>query len=107
MRTESLLYKLLPPSSEGLGNNDMVLGEDNVGFTTRGGILIAFSVRDGKELWRWDSRTPDIQVFAALANGGCTSSGFSHRLHPVAVTLAHVTYLLAIGKVRCDKLVQT
>lgn len=66
-----LLYKLLLPSSEGQGHNDMVLGQDNVGFTTRGGILIAFSVLDGKESWRWDSHTPDIQVFAALANGGC------------------------------------
>jgi len=66
-----LLYKLLLPSSEGRGHNDMVLGENNVGFTTRGGILIAFSVLDGKEMWRWDSGTPDIQVFAALANGGC------------------------------------
>jgi outer membrane protein assembly factor BamB len=66
-----LLYKLLLPSSEGQGHNDMVLGQDGLGFTTRGGILIAFSVPDGKELWRWDSQTPNIQVFAALANGGC------------------------------------
>ena len=49
----------------------MVLGQDDVGFAVRGGMLIAFDVRDGKELWSWASGTPEIEVFAALANGGC------------------------------------
>jgi hypothetical protein len=49
----------------------MVLGEIDLGFATRGGILIAFNVRSGKEIWRWDSGTIDISVFAALANGAC------------------------------------
>jgi hypothetical protein len=66
-----LLYKLLLPAYEGARHDGMVLGEDNRGFATRGGLLIAFSVTDGKETWRWDSHASDIEVFAALANGGC------------------------------------
>jgi hypothetical protein len=34
-------------------------------------VLIAFNVRDGKELWQWDSKTDDISVLAALADGSC------------------------------------
>ena len=49
----------------------MVIGENDVAFATRGGLWIAFNVRTGKELWRWDSKAPEITVFAALANGGC------------------------------------
>ena len=30
-------------------------------------LLIAFDIGTGKELWRWDSKTPEIEVFAALA----------------------------------------
>jgi hypothetical protein len=47
------------------------LGEDDVGFATRGGLLIAFDVKQGGELWRWDSGSPEIEVFAATAGGGC------------------------------------
>jgi hypothetical protein len=49
----------------------MVLGENDLGFATRGSLLIAFNVRNGKEAWHWDSNTPGIEVFAALANGHC------------------------------------
>jgi len=49
----------------------MVLGESDTAFATRGGILIAFNQRTGRELWRWDSKTPEIEVFAALATGHC------------------------------------
>ena len=49
----------------------MVIGNDELGFATRGGVLIAFNVREGKELWRWDSNTDDISVLAALADGSC------------------------------------
>jgi hypothetical protein len=34
-------------------------------------VLIAFNVREGKELWQWDSETDDISVVAALADGSC------------------------------------
>jgi hypothetical protein len=66
-----LIYKLLLPGYQGALHDEMVLGDDNRGFATRGGILIAFSVPDGRETWRWDSHTLEIEVFAALANGGC------------------------------------
>lgn len=66
-----VVYKLLLPRYDGPLRDEMVLGQDNRGFATRGSLLIAFSVETGSELWRWDSGVPDIGVFAALANGGC------------------------------------
>jgi outer membrane protein assembly factor BamB len=67
----TVVYKFPLPKYGGPLHDEMVLGENDRGFATRGGILIAFNVRDGKEIWRWDSNTPEIEVFAALANGGC------------------------------------
>ncbi|MFZ1133434.1 MAG: hypothetical protein WAN69_00720, partial [Candidatus Korobacteraceae bacterium] len=52
-------------------HDDMVIGNDDIAFATRAGVLIAFNVRSGKDLWRWDSNLPEITVFAALANGHC------------------------------------
>lgn len=66
-----ILYKFPLPNYDGPLHDEMVLGEDGRGFATRGGILIAFDVREGREIWRWDSQMPEIEVFAALANGGC------------------------------------
>jgi len=66
-----VVYKLALPKYDGAAHDEMVLGEDDIGFATRGGFLIAFNVRAGKELWRWDSGTTDISVYAALANGHC------------------------------------
>jgi hypothetical protein len=66
-----LLYKLPLPAYDGPLKDSMVLGENNRGFTTRGSLLIAFDVAKGKELWRWDSGVRGIEVFAALADGGC------------------------------------
>jgi outer membrane protein assembly factor BamB len=66
-----VVYKFpLPPHDNSL-HDDMVLGESDLGFATRGGTLVAFDVRTGKERWAWDSTLREISVFAALANGGC------------------------------------
>lgn len=71
-RDGNLVYKLPLPKYTGSLHDDMLLGHENrVGFATRGGVLIAFEVQTGKELWRWDSDSPSISVFAALANGDC------------------------------------
>ncbi len=64
-------YKYPLPKYTGPLHDDMVIGNDDVAFATRAGILIAFNVRSGKDLWRWDSNLPEITVFAALANGHC------------------------------------
>ncbi len=66
-----LVYKFPLPKYSGARKDDMVIGEDNVAFATRGNLLIAFSLISGKELWRWQSDESDIGVFAALANGAC------------------------------------
>jgi hypothetical protein len=66
-----VMYRFPLPKYVGSLHDEMVLGEDDIGFATRGSLLIAFNVRMGKEIWRWDSNTPEIKVFAALANGGC------------------------------------
>jgi outer membrane protein assembly factor BamB len=67
----SVVYKLPVPLSTGRLNDEMVIASNELGYATRAGILIAFNVTTGKELWHWDSKTPEITVFAALANGGC------------------------------------
>ena len=66
-----VVYRFPLPKYDGPLHDEMVLGEDELGFATRGTLLIAFNVRNGKEMWRWNSNTPDIEVFAALANGHC------------------------------------
>lgn len=66
-----LLYKFPLPKYSGPLKDEMVIGEDNVAFATRGSFLLAFNLISGKELWRWESNEPEIAVFAALANGAC------------------------------------
>jgi len=66
-----VVYKSPLPRYDGPLKDEMVLGEHDLGFATRGSVLIAFNVLDGKELWRWHSHENGIEVFAALANGGC------------------------------------
>jgi outer membrane protein assembly factor BamB len=65
-----VVYRFLLPKYKGKLHDEMVLGEDNIGFATRGGTLVAFHVEDGKESWHWDS-PEEIEVFAALRNGQC------------------------------------
>lgn len=67
----NVLYKFPLPNSTGRLEDEMVIGKDEVGFATRSGTLYAFQVADGKQLWQWRSNTPEITVFAALANGDC------------------------------------
>jgi outer membrane protein assembly factor BamB len=66
-----VVYKLPLPKYSGPLRDEMVIGSDELGFATRAAVLIAFKVRDGKELWQWDSKTDDISVLAALADGSC------------------------------------
>lgn len=64
-----LLYRMALPKYPGELHDDVVIGSNELGFATRGGVLIAFNVREGTELWRWDSNTTDLSVLAALADG--------------------------------------
>jgi outer membrane protein assembly factor BamB len=64
-------YKFPLPKFAGPLHDAMVLGELDTGFATRGGVLIAFDVKDGNETWHWDSGASEIEVFAATAGGGC------------------------------------
>lgn len=65
-----VMNKLSLPKYGGRLHDEMVGGEE-VFFAARGGVLIAFDISKGRELWRWESGTPEISVFAALADGGC------------------------------------
>lgn len=71
--TESgdVAYKFPLPKYSGPLHDEMVLGEQELGFATRGGILVAFNVRDGSEQWRWDSGVPEITISMATSGGGC------------------------------------
>jgi hypothetical protein len=67
----TVIYKFKLPKYVGPLNDEMVIGSNNRGFVTRGGTLICFNVLTGEEIWRWNSQTPLISVFAALADGSC------------------------------------
>ena len=56
-----VIYRFPLPKYDGPLHDEMALGQDDQGFATRGGLLIVFNVRDGKELWRWDSHTSGIK----------------------------------------------
>lgn len=64
-------YKFPLPKYDGPLHDEMVLGEKDLGFATRGGMLIAFDVKDGNEVWRWDSGNSEITINMATAGGGC------------------------------------
>jgi outer membrane protein assembly factor BamB len=66
-----LAYRFPLPKYAGTLHDEMVLGEKNLGFATRGGTLIAFNVEDGSEVWHWDSGVPEIKINMATAGGGC------------------------------------
>lgn len=66
-----LAYKFPLPKYAGHLHDEMVLGEQDLGFATRGSMLIAFNVSDGREIWRWDSGIPEIEINMATAGGGC------------------------------------
>ncbi len=67
----NVVYQFPLPAYNGRLHDGMLLGQNSRVFVTRGSVLIAFNLETGRELWRWDSHTPDIEAFAALADGSC------------------------------------
>jgi hypothetical protein len=67
----TLAYKFLLPRYVGELDDEMVLGEQDLGFASRGGTLVAFNVKDGTEVWRWNSGIPEVKIIMATAGGGC------------------------------------
>jgi outer membrane protein assembly factor BamB len=65
-----IVYRFPLPKYTGAVHDEMVLGEREQAFATRGGTLTVFNVRTGQPLWTWDSQTSSIKVLMALANGG-------------------------------------
>jgi len=48
--------------------SSMLLGENNVGYTTRGRVVLAFDTRSGHEIWRWESTKSEVLACIALTN---------------------------------------
>ena len=67
----TLAYKFRLPRYAGELDDDMVLGEQDLGFASRGSTLVAFNVKDGTEVWRWNSGIPEVKIIMATAGGGC------------------------------------
>lgn len=65
------VFKSSMPKYSGPSKDEMVINHEDIAFTTRGSLLIAFRILDGKEVWRWDGGVEGVEVFAALSNGGC------------------------------------
>ena len=68
-----LAYKLpLPKYAGHLQYRRNGLRRTRLGFCySRSSMLIAFNVRDGSEIWHWDSGIPEIEINMATAGGGC------------------------------------
>lgn len=64
-------FKFPLPRYAGKLHDEMVLGEQDLGFATRGSVLVAFNVRDGSEVWRWNSGGAELNIIMATAGGGC------------------------------------
>ena len=64
-----ILYRMPVPAAADDSHIVTLLGSDRTGFTSRGGIVVAFDEDTGKEKWRWDGGNPGILPFAALADG--------------------------------------
>jgi outer membrane protein assembly factor BamB len=58
-------YRVPVPLSPLGVSSGMLLGED-LGYTTRGNVVIAFDVETGREIWRWASSKSNVQACAAL-----------------------------------------
>jgi len=67
----TLAFKFPLPRYVGELDDEMVLGEQDLGFASRGGTLVAFNVKDGTEVWRWNSGIPEVKIIMATAGGGC------------------------------------
>jgi len=65
----NILFAIPMPKYAGQLHDEMVIGQDNIAFATRGGLVVAFDLTHGKDLWHWDSGANGVTVFAALANG--------------------------------------
>lgn len=94
-----VVYKLAMPKFAGPSDDGMVIGGHDVAFATRGGTLIAFDERIGKDLWHWNSNTAKISVFAALANGHCLVQTPTALVEVISSTESKE---LAKGKARMD-----
>lgn len=76
-----LAYKLALPPFPGLRIDEgMVLNDDNRAFTTVGGLVLCFDSITGKEVWRFDSRTPKVSITFAAEGGGLVVENSLHHL---------------------------
>jgi hypothetical protein len=76
-------YKFPLPTYQGPRHDEMVLGEKDTAFVTRGGFVIKFDVRTGAELWRRELEGP-AELIAALADGGAIVKIYSGK--PIRVS---------------------
>ena len=66
-----LAYKFLLPKYSGPLHDEMVLGEQDLGFATRGSILIAFNVATETKSGGGTPANRDFTINMATAGGGC------------------------------------
>jgi hypothetical protein len=104
-----MAYKFPLPKYSGPLHDEMVLGENDAGFVTRGSILVAFDLKDGREKWQWDSGGAEIKIHMATSGGGCvvdTPEGLlliengmkMRRVGPAGSTIYNPTQILHPAK---------
>ena len=76
-----LAYKFALPPFHGLRIDEgMVLNEENRAFTTVGGLALCFDLIAGKEVWRYDTRTPKVSITFAAEGGSLVVEDSNHHL---------------------------
>ena len=64
-----VLYRFQVPLDPDGAHSVTLLGEDRIGFTSRGKTVIAFDQDTGQEKWRWEGKNPWVVPDAALKGG--------------------------------------
>jgi outer membrane protein assembly factor BamB len=61
-----VLYRSQVPLGSDGAHSVTLLGEDRIGFTSRGKTVIAFDQDTGQEKWRWQGKSGSVLLYAAL-----------------------------------------
>lgn len=64
-----VLYRSQVPAADNGVRSITLLGEERIGFTSRGNTVIAFDQDTGKERWRWEGKSSYVVPQAALKGG--------------------------------------
>jgi outer membrane protein assembly factor BamB len=98
-------YRFPVPVSPPGFSSTMLLGENNLGYTTRGKTVLAFNTETGKEIWRWESTKSTVLACAALKDNEVMvheGGGYAILKDGQVVDRREEAYMLFVMKFRPD-----